>query len=101
MDIDAYIGKVGEHDHFPTLLLLLRAAALPLRAAALLLRLLRTECAAGNATPAIRAEAAALHALLADWSANAQAHTGAEPYPIRDLVAIQTEAALRAAALNR
>ncbi|TKA13059.1 hypothetical protein [Actinacidiphila oryziradicis] len=46
-------------------------------------------------------KATALDALLADWSANAQAHTGAEPHPIRDLVAIQTEAALRAAALNR
>jgi hypothetical protein len=67
----------------------------PLRAAAMLRRLLRVECDAGNHRPVLRAELAATEERFARGCARAL--EGAfQPVPMRDLVALQLSAALTA-----
>jgi hypothetical protein len=68
---------------------------IPLRAAAMLRRLLHVECAAGNHRPVLRAELAATEERFARGCARAL--EGAfQPVPMRDLVALQLGAALTA-----
>jgi hypothetical protein len=68
---------------------------IPLRAAAMLRRLLQVECAAGNHRPVLRAELAATEERFARGCARAL--EGAfQPVPMRDLVALQLAAALTA-----
>ncbi|GAA3097612.1 M14 family zinc carboxypeptidase [Streptosporangium carneum] len=61
------------------------------------LRMLDAELAAGNQTPAIRAERAAVGAHFNTWFDEAEADAKATPIPIRTLVAVQLGAALLAA----
>ncbi|MFI6532959.1 M14 family zinc carboxypeptidase [Nonomuraea sp. NPDC050547] len=68
-----------------------------LRYGGTLLRMLDAELAAGNPTPAIRAERARVRALFDAWFAEADAGFTATPIPIRTLVAVQLGAALLAA----
>jgi hypothetical protein len=70
---------------------------IPLRAAAMLRRLLHVECESGNHRPVLRAELAATEERFARGCARAL--EGAfEPVPLRDLVALQLSAALTAIA---
>jgi hypothetical protein len=70
---------------------------IPLRAAAMLRRLLRVECESGNHRPVLRAELAATEERFARGCA--RAIEGAfQPVPLRDLVALQLAAALTAIA---
>lgn len=68
-----------------------------LRYCGMYLRLLDAELAAGNLTPAIRAERTRMKALFGAWFAEADAGFTATPIPIRTLVAVQLGAALLAA----
>lgn len=66
---------------------------IPLRATAMLCRLLRVECESGNHRPLLRAELAAAEERFARGCARAL--EGAfQPVPLRDLVALQLAAAL-------
>jgi hypothetical protein len=70
---------------------------IPLRAAAMLRRLLHVECESGNHRPVLRAELAATEERFARGCARAL--EGAfQPVPMRDLVALQLSAALTAIA---
>lgn len=60
-------------------------------------RMLDAEGAAGNLTPAIRAQRARLGALFEGWCDEAEAESQGRPIPIRGLVAVQLAAALVAA----
>ncbi|GAA3074903.1 M14 family zinc carboxypeptidase [Streptosporangium carneum] len=68
-----------------------------LRYGGMYLRLLDAELAAGNLTPAIRAEHTRVKALFDAWFAEAEADATATPIPVRTLVAVQLGAALLAA----
>ncbi len=70
-----------------------------LRALGMLLRHLDAECAAGNHTPAIRAELGALTPVFEAACERVQADTQARPLPLTDVVRLQAEAILRTAAL--
>ncbi|MFF0866184.1 M14 family zinc carboxypeptidase [Nonomuraea sp. NPDC003560] len=61
------------------------------------LRMLDAELAAGNATPAVRAERARLGARFDEWFEQAEADAQGTPIPLRSLVAVQLGAALLAA----
>ncbi|MFI6296493.1 M14 family zinc carboxypeptidase [Nonomuraea sp. NPDC050790] len=61
------------------------------------LRLLDAELAAGNPTPAIRAERARMGEVFDAWFTEAQTGFTATPIPLRTLVAVQLGAALLAA----
>ncbi|MET9829241.1 M14 family zinc carboxypeptidase [Streptomyces sp. NPDC006385] len=67
---------------------------LRLRGAGLLSRRLALECAAGNQPPAVRSALARTRRLFEDWCADAEGELAAEAHPLRDLVAVQTGAAL-------
>lgn len=69
-----------------------------LRFGGILRRALDAELAAGNLTPAIRAQAAALADTHTAWCAEAEAGAAQELIPIRHLVAIQYGAVLAGAA---
>ncbi|MFF4415388.1 M14 family zinc carboxypeptidase [Streptosporangium sp. NPDC001559] len=73
------------------------AHSMRLRYGGTFLRLLNAEIAAGNVTPAIRAEHARVKALFDAWFTEAEADATATPIPIRALVAVQLGAALLAA----
>ncbi|MEU1878642.1 M14 family zinc carboxypeptidase [Streptosporangium sp. NPDC020072] len=73
------------------------AHSMRLRYGGTCLRLLDAEIAAGNVTPAIRAERARVKALFDAWFTEAEADATATPIPIRALVAVQLGAALLAA----
>ncbi|MBE1563920.1 M14 family zinc carboxypeptidase [Nonomuraea africana] len=68
-----------------------------LRYGGMCLRLLDAELAAGNPTPAIRAERARVKELFDAWFTEAESGFTATPIPIRTLVAVQLGAALLAA----
>lgn len=68
------------------------------RFAGMFLRLLETQIASGNGTPAIRREQQELAAVYRAWCEEAEAATPAEPIPIRSTVALQYGAVLAAAA---
>ncbi|GAA3201031.1 M14 family zinc carboxypeptidase [Nonomuraea roseoviolacea] len=61
------------------------------------LRMLDAELAAGNLTPAVRAERARLGARFDEWFEEAEAEAMGTPIPLRSLVAVQLGAALLAA----
>ncbi|WP_405145697.1 M14 family zinc carboxypeptidase [Sphaerisporangium sp. NBC_01403] len=68
-----------------------------LRFAGTFCRMLDAECAAGNLTPAIRAQRARLGELFEGWCDEAAAESPGRPLAIRTLVAVQLAAALVAA----
>ncbi|MEV7004877.1 M14 family zinc carboxypeptidase [Streptosporangium sp. NPDC051022] len=74
-----------------------RTHTMRLRYGGTYLRMLDAELAAGNHTPAIRAERAALGTRFDAWFDEAEAETNATPIPIRTLVAVQLGAGLLAA----
>jgi Zinc carboxypeptidase len=70
-----------------------------LRCSGMLLRQLDAELAAGNHTPAVRAEARALDIRFTELCETVQLATGAQALPIGTLVALQAEAIMRVADL--
>jgi hypothetical protein len=59
--------------------------------------MLDAELAAGNQTPAVRAERARLGSRFDEWFDEAEAEAMGTPIPLRTLVAVQLGAALLAA----
>lgn len=67
---------------------------LRLRTSGMLRQQLDLEHRAGNRPPVLRTAASEAGALFDRWCEEAEEYLAAEPYPLRDLVAVQVEAAL-------